>query len=108
MAKSTPPAETETPAAEPAATEPVSPAEDPQQGALSAEPEQLGPGVYEFTAEAPCVYPHVPLTCHPEDADGPATVFDWPEGPPTDGRWTKTRKKPNQQPDNMPAPSGKE
>lgn len=70
------------------------------------------PGVYEFTHFADCVYPHVPLTCRaarperPATEDDPgepevkATVFDWPFGPPDDGRWTKTRKKPNQNPDN--------
>ncbi|MEV0090466.1 hypothetical protein [Streptomyces sp. NPDC050738] len=108
MSKSTPPTDTETAPTEPAATEPVSATENPQQEARPAEPEEPEPGVYEFTAESPCVYPHVPLTCRPAAPESPATVFDWPEGPPADGRWTKTRKKPNQQPDNAPAPSGKE
>lgn len=58
------------------------------------------PGIYEYTHFADCVYPHVPLTCRAETADAPATVFDWPFGPPDDGRWTKTRKKPNQAADN--------
>lgn len=102
--------------ATPAASAPEPPAPD----VAAAEPEQPGPGTYEYTRSSGCVYPHVPLTCHPEDpgvaaseADPgrparPATVFDWPDGPPTDGRWTKTRKKANQLPDNVPASSGKE
>lgn len=66
------------------------------------------PGVYEFTHFADCVYPHVPLSCRTATGDTPATVFDWPFGPPDDGRWTKTRKKPNQAADNAPAPSSEE
>lgn len=74
----------------------------------------LDPGVYEYTAPYSTVYP-VPLTAHPlipavAATDGtaggpevPATVFDWFEGCPNDGRWTPSRKKPNQQPDNHPA-----
>lgn len=58
------------------------------------------PGVYEFTHFADCVYPHVPLTCHAATPDSPATVFDWPFGPPDDGRWAPTKKKPNQAADN--------
>lgn len=86
-----PPTETPTEPAEPAAEE--------------TGPE---PGVYEFTHFADCVYPHVPLSCRAAAPDIPATVFDWPFGPPDDGRWTKTRKKPNQAADNAPAPSSEE
>ena len=84
----------------------------PDIPADAAEPaaEETGPepGVYEFTHFADCVYPHVPLTCRAATPDTPATVFDWPFGPPDDGRWTKTRKKPNQAADNAPAPSSEE
>jgi hypothetical protein len=94
------------------------PAEDGDQeqaataGYDSQVPEQLPPGVYEYVHSAGCVYPHVPLTCHayqpavPETQDSPggperpATVFEWVDGPPADGRWAKTRKKPNQAADN--------
>ncbi|MFJ8345024.1 hypothetical protein ACIQ9J_01345 [Streptomyces sp. NPDC094153] len=65
--------------------------------AESARPE---PGVYEYTHYDDCVYPHVPLTCRAATLDSPATVFEWPFGPPDDGRWTKTKKKPNQAADN--------
>ncbi|MFJ2630831.1 hypothetical protein ACIO6U_02555 [Streptomyces sp. NPDC087422] len=78
------------------------------------------PGVYEYTHGADCVYPQVPLTARaanpgrPESEGDPgespvtATVFNWPFGPPDDGRWTTTRKKPNQAADNDPAPSSEE
>lgn len=72
-----------------------------------------GPGgAYQFTGLLPTQYLHVPLTARPAaeavagtDADPgsparPATVFDWPDGPPQDGRWTRTRLKPNQAADN--------
>ena len=86
---------------------PQPPAEEP-----AADPAGPEPGVYEFTHFDDCVYPHVPLSCRaarperPATGDEPgepevkATVFDWPFGPPDDGRWTKTRKKPNQAADN--------
>lgn len=103
--------EPDTPAAEPDIKPPATATTGPE------------PGVYEFTHFADCVYPHVPLSCRaayagrPADAEDPndrgeqpvtATVFDWPFGPPDDGRWTKTRKKPNQAADNAPAPSSEE
>jgi hypothetical protein len=87
------------------------------------EPTGPEPGVYEYTHSADCVYPNVPLTARAEHPGRPAdpndqgdegedavaaTVFDWPFGPPDDGRWTKTRKKPNQAADNAPAPSSEE
>ncbi|MEV6833477.1 hypothetical protein AB0N17_02930 [Streptomyces sp. NPDC051133] len=91
------------PAAESASDAPA--ATDPPAG-----PE---PGVYEYVHTDDCVYPHVPLTARaarsgrPATDDEPgepavdATVFDWPFGPPDDGRWKKTRKtKPNQAADN--------
>ncbi|MCX5285692.1 hypothetical protein [Streptomyces sp. NBC_00198] len=74
--------------------------------------EQLPPGVYEYAFGIGCVYPHVPLTCHafhpaveatettPAIQEQEATRFEWPEGPPDDGRWVKTRKKANQAADN--------
>lgn len=87
-------------AAAPAGEEPV---EEPQNQ------DAPGPGVYEYVHPAECVYPHVPLTARPATNDRPATVFDWPFGPPTDGRWAKTRKtKPNQAADNAPALSNEE
>lgn len=86
--------------------EAAAPAAEPTAAAPG--PSGPDPGVYEFTYFADCVYPHVPLTCRAATADTPATVFDWPFGPPDDGRWTKTRKKPNQAADNMPAPSSEE
>lgn len=67
------------------------------------------PGVYEYTHSTDCTYLHVPLSARaarPASADEPAqaaTVFDWPFGPPDDGRWSRTRKKPNQAADNEPA-----
>ncbi|MFC8676674.1 hypothetical protein ACFUEN_28815 [Streptomyces griseorubiginosus] len=75
-------------------------------------PAELPPGVYEYVHGIGCVYPHVPLTCHahhpavaatdqtPEVPEQEATVFDWPDGPPPDGRWAATDKKPNQAADN--------
>lgn len=93
-----------------ASTGPQEPTSEPSGG-----PE---PGVYEYTHSADCVYPQVPLTARaarpardpdsdiPGDEGEPAvtaTVFDWPFGPPDDGRWTKTRKKPTQGADNEPA-----
>lgn len=108
-AADTPPETTAAPAApEPAITEPA------------GEPAAPEPGVYEYTHSAACVYPHVPLTCRPASPEQPAsdrtpavraqaaTVFDWPFGPPDDGRWTKTRKKPNTAADNEPPLSSEE
>lgn len=91
----------EKPATEPDGngTEPDGPAEQP-------------PGVYEYVHGIGCTYPHIPLTCHayhppvdatetaPAIAERAATVFEWLDGPPTDGRWVTTRKKPNQAADN--------
>jgi hypothetical protein len=104
-------------AAAPAAETTTSTGAEPAAEDTPSGPE---PGVYEYTYPADCVYPSVPLTAHaavperPADGDDPgqpavpATVFDWPFGPPDDGRWTKTRKKPNQAADNAPAPSSEE
>ncbi|MFE2712213.1 hypothetical protein ACFXKI_09545 [Streptomyces mirabilis] len=100
--------------------EPATPAAEPEAEAAVIEPTGPEPGVYEFTYGADCVYPHVPLTCRaarperPATEDEPgepevkATVVDWPFGPPDDGRWTKTRKKPNQRADNEPPLSSEE
>ncbi|MET7944339.1 hypothetical protein [Streptomyces sp. NPDC005302] len=80
----------------------------------------LPPGVYAYVYGIGCVYPHVPLTCHahqpfvaatettPEIAEVEATVFEWTDGPPDDGRWAKTRRKPNQAADNAGPLSSKE
>lgn len=92
---------------DPAAEAPVAAAAE-----TDTEPTGPAPGVYEYTHFADCIYPHVPLTAraaypgHPATEDDPgepavdATVFNWPFGAPDDGRWTKTRKKPNQAADN--------
>lgn len=94
--------------------EAAAPATETPGDVREATPEPSGPepGVYEYTHFADCVYPHVPLTARaarperpatdddPGEAAVAATVFDWPFGPPDDGRWTKTRKKPNQAADN--------
>lgn len=119
--------ESKTSAAEKQAPKPTSDTDKPAPPATSADPRESAttaelagpePGVYEYTHGVDCVYPHVPLTARaarPERAADPdddtdqgepavaATVFDWPDGPPGDGRWTKTRKKPNQAADNEPA-----
>ncbi|MFE5037163.1 hypothetical protein [Streptomyces sp. NPDC056683] len=74
---------------------------EPAPATPDAAPTAAEPGgAYEFTHFADCVYPHVPLTARAATPDTPATVFDWPFGPPADGRWTKTTKKPNQAADN--------
>ncbi|MFJ4787562.1 hypothetical protein [Streptomyces sp. NPDC088794] len=99
-----------TPAEDNSAT---SPALEPSAGTASgSDGSELAPGVYEYTHSIGCVYPHVPLTCHahhpavpatdttPDIPEQLATVFNWPEGPPADGRWASTRKKPNQAADN--------
>ncbi|MCI3277655.1 hypothetical protein [Streptomyces cylindrosporus] len=122
----TPPAAAQdTTPAEPADTEETPPAAAPEPTPDEAvDPEQptglLDPGVYEYTHVSDCVYPHVPLTARaarperPATDDDPgapavaATVFDWAFGAPDDGRWTPTRKKPNQAADNEPAPSSEE
>lgn len=75
---------------------------DPKQN----EPES--PAAYEYTAGFDTVYLSVPLTARQARDDAPATVFAWPGGPPEDGRWQPTRKKPNQAPDNEPAPNTEE
>jgi len=93
------------------------PVEAPVEEPAAVEPSGPPPGVYEYTYFADCTYPHVPLTAraacsavsgpdgHPAIA---ATVFDWPFGPPDDGRWAPTKKKPNQAADNCPALSSEE
>lgn len=114
MPTAKPPKDEPTPQPQEAAASPAdTPTDAPAQSGLEA-------GVYEYTHFADCVYPHVPLTARvarperPATDDDPgepavaATVFDWPVGPPDDGRWTKTRKKPNQAADNEPALSSEE
>jgi len=100
-------------------TGPATKADQPQ----AAEPggdSSADAGVYEYNHTSDCIYPQVPLTARaprpaaPAEGDGPetpavpATVFEWPFGPPNDGRWTRTRKKPNQAADNEPAPNSEE
>jgi hypothetical protein len=92
-------------AAAPATDTPAPPAPEPAAAPAPAGP---APGPYEYAHFTDCVYPHVPLTARAATADTPATVFDWPFGPPDDGRWTPTRKSPNQAADNTPAPSSEE
>lgn len=100
---------TEAPASSGASPTPEPPAATPSTGGKPPTG-RLDPGVYEYTAPFTTVY-GVPLTAHPpipgEDGtpDQPATVFDWFEGAPDDGRWATTRKKPNQTADNMPPES---
>ncbi|MFI5814850.1 hypothetical protein ACIA7S_28325 [Streptomyces sp. NPDC051643] len=79
-------------------------AETPTEVPVEApEPSGPKPGVYEYTHFTDSVYLHVPLTAHTATDGRPATVFDWPFGPPDDGRWAPTKKSPNQAADNMPA-----
>lgn len=96
------------------ATDTADQAEGPEPVAEEPEPvpEQLPPGVYEYVGGIGCVYPHVPLTCRafhpaveatettPAIAEQAATVFEWLDGPPTDGRWAPTEKPPTQVADN--------
>lgn len=106
-AKGAPPSDPDKPTTEaPAEPAGASPVPDPEPVVKKA----TAGGVYEYTAPFTTVY-HLPLTAHPpipavaatEDSDGvpavPATVFDWPGGPPDD-RWTPTKKHPNQARDN--------
>lgn len=84
----------------------------PTEPAAEPKAEPAAPAAYEYTAGFDTVYVHVPLTAHPERPaelgddstpavpGQPATVFAWPDGPPEDGRWQPTRKRPNQAPDN--------
>jgi hypothetical protein len=105
MPTAKPPKDEPTPQPEEAAP----PAADiPAVPAAAPEPPAPEPGTYEYTHFADCVYPHVPLSARAATADTPATRFDWPFGPPEDGRWTKTSKSPNQAADNMPALSSEE
>jgi hypothetical protein len=106
------PSKDDAPQPTPQPEEPATPAAEPDIEAPAAAPTGPEPGVYEYSYFADCVYPHVPLTCRaarpertaanddPGEPEVKATVFDWPFGPPDDGRWTKTRKKPNQAADN--------
>ncbi|MEU6513619.1 hypothetical protein [Streptomyces sp. NPDC046978] len=84
----------------------------PSKEEASSAPDEQPPGVYEYVHGIGCTYPHVPLTCRayhpavpgtdtaPPVPEQPATVFEWLDGPPADGRWAKTRKRPNQAADN--------
>jgi hypothetical protein len=74
------------------------PTPQPQEAAAPAADSTAS--AYEYSYFADAVYPHVPLTARAATAETAATVFDWPFGPPTDGRWTPTTKKPNQAADN--------
>lgn len=89
-------------------TEPAPPTETPAAAGVSTSsdpevpPGRLAPGVYAYTPPFESVYLEVPLTARPAQPDlpAPATVFDWQQGAPADGRWTPTRSKPNQAADN--------
>jgi hypothetical protein len=72
----------------------------PQPAPAAAAASVPASSAYEYTHFADAVYTHVPLTARAATADTAATVFDWPFGPPSDGRWTTTTKKPNQAADN--------
>ncbi|MBK3624910.1 hypothetical protein JHN59_08620 [Streptomyces sp. MBT49] len=101
---------------EPTADAPLpEPPEAGQEPDLGEDADTDGPqpsGVYEYVHGVSCTYPHVPLTCHPHQPAAPATdtapevpeqaatVYDWPDGPPDDGRWAATTKRPNQAADN--------
>lgn len=99
-AKGAPPSTTASPAPDaPAESAGASPSPGPEAPSAA----RLGPGVYEYTAPFATVY-DLPLTARPADGDTPATVFEWPDGAPDDNRWTPTRKKPNQVPDNCVPP----
>lgn len=63
-------------------------------------PGRLAPGPAEYTATFESVYLSVPLTARPAVDEHPATVFDWLDGAPDDGRWRPTTSKPNKLPDN--------
>ncbi|MFI5880796.1 hypothetical protein [Streptomyces sp. NPDC051554] len=104
----------EQPPAMPAPDAAGQPPEAPEEAVEEPDtvPEQLPPGVYEYVAGIGCVYPHIPLTCRafhpaveatetaPEIAEQAATVFEWLDGPPMDGRWAPTEQTPNQVADN--------
>jgi hypothetical protein len=93
-----PPKDEPTPQPEEAAAPPVDTPAAPAEAPVPAQAPE--PGTYEYSHFADAVYPHVPLTARAATADTPATVFDWPFGPPDDGRWTPTTKTPNQAADN--------
>lgn len=61
-------------AAEQAAPEPEATADEPAA--------VLPPGRYRFAYGDTTIYPAHGVTAEPGD------VHDWPDGPPTDGRWT--------------------
>lgn len=67
-----------TPVAEPV-LEPAAPEPEPQA--------DMDSGEYQFVYGYPTTYPNLGLTFQPGD------VHDWPDGPPTDGRWTPTTEK---------------
>lgn len=101
------------PAEEPAAPapKPAAPAPAPVEKETAAPetlPGRLAPGPAEYIAPVESVYLSVPLTARPATDERPATVFDWPEGAPDDGRWKPTKATPNQLPDNAPAEPVKE
>jgi hypothetical protein len=81
------------------------PAPEPE---AAPEPPGPKPGVYAYTYFADSVYPHVPLTARAATADAPASIVDWPFGPPDDGRWAPTTKDPNQAADNASPVTAKE
>ncbi|MGE7437945.1 hypothetical protein [Kitasatospora sp. NPDC001175] len=75
-------------------------ADAPAKPGASPSPEPTTPAAFEYAAGFDTVYVSVPLTAHPDDHRGPATVYAWPDGAPQDGRWQPTTLQPNQAPDN--------
>lgn len=76
------------PTAAPEPTPVVEP--EPEPAAPEPEPQAAVDGVdsrYVFTYGYPTTYPELGLTFEPGD------LYDWPDGPPTDGRWTPATPK---------------
>lgn len=68
---------------------PVEPVPEPEPEPAAPEPEPAEPdsGAYRFIYGYPTTYPELGLTFEPGD------LHDWPDGPPTDGRWTPATPK---------------
>lgn len=77
-------------AADTAPPEPTPPPEpEPEAAPEPAPVEESEPdgGEYRFIYGYPTTYPELGLTFEPGD------LHDWPDGPPTDGRWTPANPK---------------
>ena len=69
----------------PPTVEPVAP---PEPAAPEPEPPaEVDSNAYRFIYGYPTTYPNLGLTFEPGD------IHDWPDGPPTDGRWTPVTPK---------------